>query len=388
VRYVELRSRLCAISPLISHVVNEQHAFLRKRPVDMRWYYSDVVPISCAGFNPLSDTIFYGRHSHTEKLIEGSNEPVGDSINTVLYEILFCVHDYLHIWAVQRAIASFPQCYNPGAFEDQEILADLSFILILSEVVATVTLDWWLLPTLDLQRNLGIRNTFSAVTTPIGNDSIEQISSGAGVSITRQKSFFLWMATGYFSGRFHKLGKKPRQWLASQSWFIKEMQQSVRQRELVRSWLAHISGLPLLDEHFMNIPHTRGERAIVVDKLASEMWNVVRDPSLLQRQKAPIKPVNPPNSTDVYDFRFIDILHIPNLNAAAISSGDATTENFAYLAAQYVSLFDKDEYPNFEADDFDDCVRRKDWKKLTSVFGALPPSPPNPNPSLHLFLPN
>lgn len=372
-----LKDRLFNGLPLIGDIFSQNRVDFVQRPVDMRWHYSGIVPVSTAGFNPLGRSVFFGRQSYLETFLAEDELRIDKDIDQMLYEVLFAVHDYVHIWSTYRVLEYLPHCAEPSTWSDPAALDDLAFLLVVGELVATTTLDFWLLCDLNLGRELRVRTTVGALTTAFRTSQIgetQELRPGFEVGSRR---FFSWLANGYCGLGFEGFEGVDRTRLKEKAgWVIKEMDLSLRQRRLTRSWLHHLSGgfasAPKADVIFIN----SSTRMKILGDLEEELWDTCRRRVPLAWPSARPTPavlgLVPSTGTD---FRFNDILHVEDFERARLNP-KMSIKQFGYMLSQFVSLFPYGDDVGMSADLFDEAVRNKSWSAVEEVFGSIIPALP------------
>lgn len=383
----DLRHRLFSGLPLLRFITEQSHVQILERPVDMTWYYDGIVPISVVGFNPFGRTVFFGSNSFAKAMLAADKKSSSSKIDWYLYEILFLLHDYMHIWAVARMLDSLPHCSKPGVWEDTRSLSDLGFVLIISEAVATVAVDWWTLSRLDLTSVLQCKTAFRCLTTSFQRDDLLLARKIAGNFEVYTPRFFRWMAVGYLTGRFNGFDDVGQSSLEENAkWLVKEREYGIKQRDYARRWLTHLSNgkLELSSNSMFALDDFR---ISIIESLAGELWQLFAEgaPSELHirggRVELPVQSVS-------LNFEFTDLSHVFD----ALSSLDVSTlsvRQFSFLAAQWLSYSEKRQSPNVSADAFDRIVRQRNLFELRDLCCRRPPpSAKTSNSSPHLFLPN
>jgi hypothetical protein len=373
---------------LIDYILSQNDVQFVKRPVDMRWYYNNVVPISVVGFNPLHRTIFYGTNSFLEIILNSPLNCTIDSIEWCLYELFFAAHDYMHIWAVDRLLSFFPNCTKEGLWKDETALSDLAFVLILSEAVATVSIDYWLLSEIDMAKELGIETRFKGLTTPFRADHLaaaQRLCNGFNV---RDHSFFIWLVQAYCSGVITGFDINSTNLPEELSWIKTEQKQSVRQLTLIHDWLRYLSARNRTAPCFCGLQFDAGLRAEVIRDLSREVWDVCHR-GRLPRLSPPDDGIRVPfpAALPIYDFRFNNIRAFEDLNRC-VSMRNVTGEQFHYLVAQFVSSFEYSETYQVTPDRFDSLLRAENWRAVTHLFGRARQLNDDSGLGMHIFLPN
>src|SRR5262245_44518388 len=86
--------------PLVRQLPSDSTVTIQVRPVDARWRDRGRLPRLSAGFNPFLGTIFVSKHSGLEAWLREPNASARrfNREDWMLGDLLFAVHDYLHVW--------------------------------------------------------------------------------------------------------------------------------------------------------------------------------------------------------------------------------------------------------------------------------------------------
>ena len=84
----------------------------------------------------------------------------------LMYELLFAAHDYLHAWSLQEIVALVPNLGVGTTTIDGANLEDLVFVQLVTEVAATVGLDYWYLSCVDLTEMFDLGFMIQSLTRP------------------------------------------------------------------------------------------------------------------------------------------------------------------------------------------------------------------------------
>jgi len=386
----ELKERVFLGFPLVKYVFEQSTIKLVMRPIDMTWHYKGVVPISVSGFNPLGNKIFFGKNSYVDKFLNFGNLTVEkDEIDWYLYEIFFVVHDYVHIWAVTNLLVLFPECLEPDALRNHEVINNISYILLMSEVAATIAVDFWMLSSVDVSKKLQLETKFRCLTTSF------KISDLANAKIlnpqfeVKSLQFFQWLAIAYFESVFEGFDCFDADNLEKYApWLMKEKKISIVQRQLIVKWLSYLGDLEEGNTQQVVIGMNNHRKISAMEEIASKLWAVFGRSSPPKKLRVNAgKYIDLPKKATVFDFRFLDILNV-DLDLLSYDAQALTMQEFGYLAAQYISLFDWSEEWGLTADMFDDIVRKKDLYSLLFLFGFSKSCSVGDNGTVHLFIPN
>ncbi len=186
--------------PLFDHFFKESSFRLVSRPYDSRWSYIGAVKGFQSGFNPFLNEIYFNEISNLAFWLRGSEAP--DSTGTrakLLHEVLFLVHDYLHIWAM-RLIDHFCKTRLGRGIRDRNH-RELELFMILTEAVATVGLDYWVLSKTPTGRSFGLDRDIEFLTINLFPDQIEEIQKIDPQFNIHRESLYGEIVQFYLSGQ-------------------------------------------------------------------------------------------------------------------------------------------------------------------------------------------
>lgn len=222
------------------------HATLAPRPraVDARWVYERILPRVLSGFVPLAPVVFYGRRSRTATWLArpGASARDGNEGDHLAQEVLFCVHDHLHAWALS-AMADLAPPIDVGPHLGPRDLDTLAFLHLATEAAATVGLDYWYLSTVDIDEVCPIGTLKAPLTTAYHERHLAEYRRFRPDLEVQTPDFFVELARFYCEGAFEGFGgddlaRSPR--LAR--WLRHEVLYGEGQRFYVREWLAFLTG--------------------------------------------------------------------------------------------------------------------------------------------------
>ena len=234
--------------PLVQQMLEDPSVQFKSRAIDKSWHYFNKHSPSLGGFNPLTNTIYYGKYSRfskwlkqTEKSARELNE--GDHL---VAEVLFAVHDYLHIWGYQAVAELLPNLgFGTNPITDKNF-EDMVFCHLLTETVATVGLDYWYLSQLNLNDVVSIGTRIYPLTTHYHQKHIAEFQRFSKSFNPYKKEFFTQINNMYICGEFAGLDIKALQRSPLiLNWMTHELKYAELQRRYTRSWLAHLSNLKI-----------------------------------------------------------------------------------------------------------------------------------------------
>jgi hypothetical protein len=197
--------------PVVASALRNMSHFVL-RPVDARWNYSGAIPKNLTGFNPLTFRVYLPEISFIAAYLgKGKcDEPLRPA--WLDYELLYAVHDYIHVRVMEEAAAFFPShLLDPDHRGARRLLL---YCLCLSEVAATVGLDYWYLSRADMIKPL--------TTSYRANKSKSALDKSV-----LNKDFFRMVARLYLPPEV-EFGKPALNNLLASEWWPRETRQARR----------------------------------------------------------------------------------------------------------------------------------------------------------------
>ncbi len=342
---------------------------LSARAVDHHWYYQKATPSTMSGFQPFSGKIYYGKNSYFAEWLKGPEKSarlynVNDNL---VKEVMFAVHDSLHLWAVGAIQKLRPELGFGTKPINRDNFEDFIFCHLLTEAVAVCGLDYWYLATVNLNSICDIGTNFHNLTVNYREEDLPEFRRFSP-QFRVQTPKFLWQLTQFYcSGVFpgfsvDDLKQSPK----LLTWLSHELRYGQNQRRYARDWFAFLSR----DSRVENF----GEEAVsceeswkaeLTESLGKLLWDHVKGPKRMNfhpskwnsQWKAPMEK-RP-------DFRFI------NLNSLAART-KPTDEDFEFYFYQEMVRREFSAFPAEKADLLDEIRRQRDWSGAKKLFGALP----------------
>jgi hypothetical protein len=230
--------------PLVERALSDSTVRYVRRGVDARWSYEGDVATSLTGFNPTTGCVFYRSHSHVARWL---GDPGGDTRNynpsdKLMTEMMFLVHDYLHVVAYQWIAGLRPDLGFGSAPVTKDNYETFVFCHLLTEAVATTGLDYWYLGRIDLDRELGLGTDFTALTVSYHARHEDEYRRFYPQFTAQRASFFPELVKFYCTGEFLHFGKED---LARSprliQWLNHELRYGENQRVYTREWLAFLA---------------------------------------------------------------------------------------------------------------------------------------------------
>jgi hypothetical protein len=303
------------------------------RPVDSSWKYEGLIPCSPAGFNPFESSVYFGKHSLYSSYLKSptrARELNPDS--ALVREVLFSIHDYLHCWSLNL----FHDCFADrhgwrGGRITREKLEEQAFLLILSEAVATVGLDYWYLSNTDLDRTLGIGSSLKNLTTTYRTEDDYEYRVFRPDFDSQTPEFFRELSEFYLSGVFQGFSisdlKRSHKLL---KWLRHELNYADFQRRYTREWLAYWGGIHLpADTLSSPISYREGWKKELIAHAGKTLFHLVKENKPVFFKAAP-GPDSMPSGRKP-DFRFLNF----RKHGAPLKALDSDT----FLRSQLISFF-------------------------------------------------
>jgi hypothetical protein len=333
--------------PLVRHMLEDPDVDLVARGIDARWYYERLVPVKLGGFNAASGSVYYPVKSFMARwLREPESSTRKHNENDVLVlEVLFAVHDYLHVWAY-RAINELNPSLGFGIGEvTRANLEDFVFCHLVSEAVATVGLDYWYLCTSSLNEVCDIGSNLDRGLTVGYHErfSREYERYAPGLRVQR-KEFLASLANFYCTGIFHGVEERAlRESPLILKWLDHELRYGQSQRRYARQWLAFLSKEPLShDAGALAAPVAAGRKwqRRTLRALGELLWDKVKNDRLDELAfRFGGRGWSSPRRRPA-DFRFVNLNWFPSIDAALRAPSSPDPESETYRLYQLVSRFD------------------------------------------------
>ena len=364
--------------PLIQQMLEDPSVSWVERAVDREWYYQQAIPFSMNGFNPLLNTVFYSKNSRLSEWLKKPHASVrANNLSDVLVkEVFFAAHDYLHCWAYLAIQELMPRLGFATARITARNIEDFVFCHLLTEAVATVGVDYWLLCAQDLNQVVPIGTRVRSLTVNYQEACIEEYRRFDPGLRVQQEEFFGSVVQFYLDGFFKgfnlsDLKRSP----ILEVWLEKELVYGEVQRAYARQWLSYLSSD---DIQYSSEQLNRGIaldapwKVKLVAELGHLLWNKVK-----LGQPHYFKPSVDPkytwkiSSEKPLDFRFVNLNRLrekPSQLRELLYSGAHSTENFTYYLYQFVS-----KYPNAQVDPhlsklFPSLISLRDPELLAALF--------------------
>jgi hypothetical protein len=359
--------------PLVSQLIDDPSVRIAIRGVDSWWTYAGVVDRRVDGFNPFQGVVFAGRHSHLAEWLphrRGSARKFNHD-DRLVNEVLFAVHDYLHVWAYRWIARLWPELGFGYAQIGPDNFEDMVFCHLLSEAAATVGLDYWYLSCENLNKAAPIGTAKKGLTVSYREDLLGEYRMFCPGLEIQHSSFFETIANFYCTGSFPGFSAEDMQLSPSlRGWLVHELEYGKLQRQYCREWFSYLSGGRI------RLSPSRLGRALsdaspkheaLMRELGALLWAKVKngdtadsgfrfDPDRVWSAGAPRE----------MRFQFLNLnqVGLPNTRRLAKISGRSAT----FLIHQYIAQLDYGAFPKDGMPFFDLVYRRGDLALAESLL--------------------
>jgi len=362
--------------PLVKQMLDDPTVDIVVRGIDANWHYVGLGPGKLSGFNPFTGCIFVGKNSFAEKWLlnpAGSARELNFK-DRLVSEILFAVHDYLHVWAYNWIAELAPEIgfgTKPITLQNFE---DMVFCHILTEAVATVGLDYWYLSRINLNEIAPIGTGQQSLTIAYQESHGQECRRFFPDFDVQQRAFFGSIVKFYCDGIFN--GFDAEDLLRSpviHRWLDHELTYGKMQRRYCREWFS------FLGEPKIGAAKSQLDRPIdyhkepydrLIDHIGELLWDKVNNGHIHSCKSAfdPAKIWQPiQNRKAKYQFLNLNKIGLPTAKQAR----QLTDESFNYLIGQFVGQFDYALFPKEAIPIFDLMLERKDFALGLSLFDSF-----------------
>ncbi|PRQ06685.1 hypothetical protein [Enhygromyxa salina] len=294
------------------HILQDPHTRIVRRSIDANWLYETRSSKTSAGWNPFRGEIYIADNSLVAQWLDDPSMDlrVLNENDLFLPEFAFLLHDHLHIFGARTIAELRPELAFGHGTLDPARLEEHAFVLVVTEAVATVGLDYWDLCCRNLGRELDIGTSFARLTVSY-QASLEPEYRRYCEDFTAQTpDFFGLIARFYCTGAFPGFdGEALRRSPVTLGWLRHELLYGGSQRRYSRQWLQHLAGVQHYDAGALEAPieiPDWGED--VIEELGERLWAKVKhgDPWLPGAQHAPEQAWRAPQRGPI-DCRFTNL---------------------------------------------------------------------------------
>lgn len=360
--------------PLVSQLLGDSSVRIEVRGVDARWYRANVTDRRVDGFNAFTGAIFTGRHSNLADWLDHADESARrfNHDDRLVDEVLFAVHDYLHVWSYRWIARLWPELGFGQAPIGPENFEDMVFCHLLSEAVATVGLDYWYLACVDLNRVVPIGTAKRGLTVSYLESMRDEYRGFSPEFDAQTPGFFKLIAEFYCSGVFPGFSAQDLQLSPTlRGWLMHELNYGKLQRQYCREWFCYLSdGRVRLSADKLSRPVAAGgpKRQAMLGEIAALLWAKVKQGDLADSgHRFDPERLWSAGGQRTLRFQFL------NLNRAGMPKkarrAGLTSRSTSYLIHQYIAQLDYGKFPKEAHPVFDLIYRRGDLALAESLLG-------------------
>jgi hypothetical protein len=233
--------------PLLNQFFNDTSIQINFRRIDNSWRYQGILKDLSAGFNPFNETVYFPGRSAISDWFRNDRKNLDQFIGGgfVVNELLFGIHDYLHIWSYQctdeLTNGYFSQLVSTNTPLKGREFEDVVFFHIVSEAVATVGLDYWFLSRVSLDKVLDIKTDIKKLTIDMREDDLNEYQKYNPEFNPFTPLFFKELCLFYCRGEFFGFDansiKNSKLML---KWLKHELRYGQTQRDYTYSWMKYL----------------------------------------------------------------------------------------------------------------------------------------------------
>lgn len=323
---------------LVQHFFNDPSVQFVSRAIDNNWFYEDHLETSIVGFNPLISSIFYSQISNFSnwKSHKGESARKYNFEDNLVHEVMFAVHDYLHMWAYQAIHHLMPELKVGVEPITAKNIDDMVYLHLLTETVATVGMDYWYFCNLNLNELISLGSKKEALATKYHSRELPEFKRFNKKFNPMSLEFFAMTDKIYaysevkgFSAA--SLEKSPM----ILSWMKHEYKYGETQRRLTRQWLMSLSPEPIKMNMDLTGPLTGRQswKRELSQEIGKLLWQKVVENKPIYFKPLPSRGLwKPRTDAAIYDYRFF------NINSFGTDFWDNIAESF-YPADSAKALF-------------------------------------------------
>ncbi|MFV8756268.1 hypothetical protein ACNOYE_37455 [Nannocystaceae bacterium ST9] len=306
-----------AALPLLRHLFADSQTRIVRRPIDANWVYEARSSRTTVGWNPFRSELYVADNSLVGQWLDdptidlrGLNEN-----DLFLPELAFLIHDHLHVWATHTIGELRPELDFGRGTLDPARLEEHAFVMIVTEAVATVGLDYWDLCCRDLAHELDIGTAFARLTVSYQASLEPEYRRHCPDFTAQTPDFFGLIARFYATGAFpgfdvDALRRSP----VTLGWLRHELLYGATQRRYSREWLLHLAGNPARDGRPLDAEIEIPEWGdALIEELGARLWAKVKrgDPCPPAIEWDPEAAWTAPQRGPI-DFRFTSLAGLSN----------------------------------------------------------------------------
>ncbi len=359
--------------PLLRHALSDPSVTIHRRAIDRQWAYERLVSISVGGFNPYRRAMYIAAESALADWLAGGcvDDREHNEADALMGELLFFVHDYLHVWAVAEIQQLRPELGFGAAPITPENFEAMVFCHLLTEAAATAGLDYWYLATVDLNEVTDIGTTYSTLTVPYHERDLREYRRLNPAWDAQTVDAFVALTRFYCSGAFAGFSISDiRRSALLHAWLNHEIRYGVNQRAYTRQWLAHLSNGAIAiayEDSKGPVGCDAGWQRELTRALGERLWAKVK------RDEAPVARPLPDapcwrRERVTPDFRFVNINALTDEERARLTRDEHARLYFDLFAAQLLSRCSFRAFPQAKRRALRSCLRDKDVGALVELI--------------------
>ena len=379
---------------LVKQAFSDTNFQFVERAIDSSWRYRNLVPISVTGFNPFEGAYYYGRNSRFALWLQNpfaSAREINEN-DLLVREVLFMAHDYLHAWTYQAIDRLHPEIGVLSGQITTENIEDYAFCHLVTEAVATVGLDYWLLSERNVNSFCNIGSTQGPLTVGYREALLPEYRRFHPELRVQTPEFFKLIAEFYCTGEFPGFDAEDisRSHLLL-NWLQHELTYGVTQRVISRSWLVYLAGDRIdLPAGRMDVPLDVDSdfRRMLLDELSELLWEKVKewkspaDDAWIGPWRKAAARTSPAGRAA--DLRFLNLSMVSRENWPA----DGDREGFGYFLNQYLSRIPLSTVPQHRLKYLPLLRSECNPRLVDDLFGDLPALVPGPGETRDLLIAN
>lgn len=271
--------------PLYNQMFSDPYVKFCFRGIDLNWKYNSIFPQVQCGFNPFNSTIYFSNKSAFSDWFFSKDRDLSQygTNDYVVFELLFGIHDYLHVWTYHcldhLTNGRFGELTSKSTPLTDEEIDEMVFFHLTSEAVATIGLDYWYLPRVELRKTLSIGTFISNLTSSFTEKHMDEFHKFNPDFNPFRASFLKEMTLFYCSGEFEGFDLEAlRRSNIVFRWLRHEIGYGQTQRNYSYTWMKYL--FSDCTDYVVNADSTTyvpfpEKYHSVIDKLGEMLWDKV-----------------------------------------------------------------------------------------------------------------
>jgi hypothetical protein len=336
--------------PLVDMMLRDPCVGFATRAIDASWHYLQILPTALAGFNPAAGKVFVPARSRIAAWLDAPAEGarLHNDADRLLREVLFAVHDYLHIWAYRVIRERLPDLPFDRTDAEGIDFEDRIFCHLLTEAVAVAGLDYWYLSCVELNDVVDLGTAIRNLTIPYHERQRAEVRRFCPSLEVQSPAFFQTLVEIYCGGTFPGFDPAAlRQSPLVLEWVHKELQYGRLQREYSRQWFGYLLDRRA-DESSAQLrrpcEYDKPWQVALTQELGELLWNKVKHGRMNTFSAASAQ------GDDGYrripgrlDFRFVNARCVDLDDDRVMARADGNPESTRWLLRQLVSSYQLDD---------------------------------------------